>query len=121
MKIPNFVDSPSQTTQGAVPVAARWGFDGYGWTHYLDNGSGSDWLKRATQHDDVELLYAQAALGAQLAAAALEGERKGMQMAAEIAGQKSAVLPHYPDVTRGYAQGRSAAREAILAKMEKFK
>ena len=73
MKIPNFVDSPSQTTQGAVPAAA------------------------------------------------LEGERKGMQMAAEIAGQKSAVLPHYPDVTRGYAQGRSAAREAILAKMEKFK
>lgn len=45
------------TAQEAVPVAARWGFDGYGWTHYLDNGSGGDWLKRATQHDDVELLY----------------------------------------------------------------
>lgn len=64
---------------------------------------------------------AQAALGAQLAAAALEGERKGMQMAAEIAGQKSAVLPHYPDVTRGYAAGRSASRADILAEMEKLK
>lgn len=57
MKLPKFIDCPSPYTQDAVPVAARWGFDGYGWTHYLDNGSGSDWLKRATQHDDVELLY----------------------------------------------------------------
>lgn len=48
---------PSGTVAEAEPVAARWGFDGYGWTYYLDNGSGSDWLKRATQHDDVQMLY----------------------------------------------------------------
>lgn len=60
------------------------------------------------------------------AQAALEayGRKKvweGMHLAATIAGMKSAVLPHYPDITRGYAQGRSGAREAILAKMEKLK
>lgn len=50
-----------------------------------------------------------------------EKVREGMHLAATIAGMKSAVLPHYPDFTRGYAQGRSGAREAILAKMEKLK
>lgn len=50
-----------------------------------------------------------------------EKVREGMHLAATIAGMKSTVLPHYPDFTRGYAQGRSGAREAILAKMEKLK
>lgn len=50
-----------------------------------------------------------------------EKVREGMHLAATIAGMKSAVLPHYSDITRGYAQGRSGAREAILAKMEKLK
>lgn len=34
MKLPEFVDN-SSTAQETVPVAARWGFDGYGWAHDL--------------------------------------------------------------------------------------
>jgi hypothetical protein len=48
-----------------------------------------------------------------------EKVREGMKRAAEIAGRKSAVMPHYHDITRGYANGRSGARDAILAAMEK--
>lgn len=41
------------------PTAARWGWDGYGWAHYIDNGSGSTWQKRAEAHPDCELLYSR--------------------------------------------------------------
>ena len=45
--------------------------------------------------------------------------RKALEEAAEIAAQKSAVMPHYSDLTRGYAQGRGAAAEAIRALIPK--
>ena len=41
------------TEQLAEPVAARYGFDGYGYL-YMDAGSGSDWASRVK---DCEFLY----------------------------------------------------------------
>lgn len=52
------IHRPAEPAQAAQvePVAARYDFDGHGW-RYLDSGSGSDWQKRAAQHDDCEWLY----------------------------------------------------------------
>lgn len=38
------------------PVAVRHSFDGYGW-EYTDDGSGSDWFRRAMMREDAEPLY----------------------------------------------------------------
>lgn len=43
----------------------------------------------------------------------LDAYKKGMTDAAGIAAQKSAVMPHYNDIARGYGQGRSEASTAI--------
>jgi len=42
-------------------------------------------------------------------------ERRIREDCAEIAGQKSAMMPHDSDFTRGYASGRVAARADIAA------
>ena len=34
----------------------RYGFDGYGW-HYIDSGSGSDWMARGMRHPDAEPMF----------------------------------------------------------------
>ncbi len=45
--------------------------------------------------------------------------REALEEAASIAGEKSAALPHYSGLTRGYAEGRAAAAAAIRALIPK--
>ena len=49
-----------------------------------------------------------------------KGRVNGLREAAEIAGLKSATLPHDNDLTRGYANGRSAAAAEIRADADRI-
>lgn len=48
--------SGSDTELPGEPMAVAYDFDGHGW-RYIDAGSGSDWFKRGTAHDDHIVLY----------------------------------------------------------------
>jgi LmbE family N-acetylglucosaminyl deacetylase len=59
--------------------------------------------------------------GEDLEAYAAAVRREALEEAARVAGERSTYLPHYPDITRGYAQGRADAEHDIRALIEREK
>jgi hypothetical protein len=69
-----------------------------------------EWRKAIRRDQGLMLPATRMALIRQIQA---DSRRQGMLDAAEIAAKQSAIMPHYSDIERGYAQGRGEAANAI--------